>query len=115
MEDKKTKKELVAQYKERTKVGGVYRIVNKQSGRMLLCSTTDMKGSKNRFDFSVMTGSCVNFKLQKDWNTLGADMFLFEVLEEYTQKETQTDEEFTEEIELLRQLWEEKLESKLFY
>lgn len=109
MDKQAARKEKIARYKQRMLKGGVYRIVNTRSGKMLLEAAADLAGSKNRFDFSVATGSCVNFKLQRDWLALGAGAFSFEVLEELAQKQDQTEDEFREELEVLRQLWDEKL------
>lgn len=62
-----------------------------------------------------MTGTSLGFRLQKDWETFGGDAFTFEILEEITQKETQTEAEFREELELLGELWAEKFDPDLSY
>ncbi len=115
MNNAQGRKEKIASYKQRTMVGGIYSITNTQSKKKLLCCTTDLRGSKNRFDFSVMTDSCVNIKLKEDWNLLGDGAFVFEVLEEVTQKETQTEAELSEEVAVLRQLWEERIGADMLY
>lgn len=66
------KKELIAQYKARKVTGGVFCILNTQTGKCLLMAERDVKGSQNRFAFSQMTGSCVHMLLQQDWKTYGA-------------------------------------------
>lgn len=113
--DKQNKKELAAAYKERKVVGGVYGIVNSENGKMLLLSTCDMQGSRNRFEFSKNTGSCINLKLRADWQKYGNTAFDFTVLEELTKKESQTDKEFAEDIDTLQELWGEKLHEKDLY
>ena len=102
-------------YKERKVIGGIYAIVNSQNGRMLLLSTCDMQGSKNRFEFAKRTGSCINLKLQNDWQEYGNTAFDFTVLEELSKKETQTDKEFEDDVETLQELWTEKLRGKDLY
>ena len=72
-------------------------------------ATTDIQGSKNRFDFSQKTGSCVDMRVRQDWETLGADSYVFEVLEEYPKGDTQTTKEFEADIAALKELWLEKL------
>lgn len=103
------KKALTLAYKERKVIGGVYRIVNSKNNNVFLSSTADLQGAQNRFDFSQKTGSCVHFKLQKDWTEFGAAAFQFEVLEELEKKEDQTSKEFQEDIKTLEEMWNEKL------
>lgn len=115
MKDNKTKKELQAQYKEREIVGGVYAIRNMLNNKMLLLATTDLQGNKNRFEFSQKTGSCIDLKLQSDWNKQGGGQFIFEVLEELKKGEMQTAEEFRADIDVLKEMWLDKLADVDFY
>ena len=109
------KNELQAQYKEREIIGGVYSITNMSNQKMLLTATTDLQGRKNRFEFSQKTGSCVEMKLQSDWNKQGGGQFVFEVLEELKKGESQTAEEFRADIDVLGAMWLEKLSDRDFY
>ncbi|MDR1623258.1 MAG: GIY-YIG nuclease family protein [Synergistaceae bacterium] len=102
------RKELTSRYRERKITGGVYLLKNTQGGKSLLEATTDMRGSKNRFDFSQKTNSCANLKLQQDWEKYGAGAFTFEVLEEHVKSESQTMKEFEADIAVLKELWFEK-------
>ena len=113
MDDKR--KELQSQYKEREIVGGVYLVRNKLSNKLLLDAAADIQASKNRFEFSQKTGSCVYVKLQKDWLELGSSQFAFEVLEELKKSDTQTLAEFKADVELLKEMWREKLSGEDFY
>lgn len=115
MKDKASKKALRAQYQERTITGGVYVIRNTHSGQILLESTTDLQGSRNRFDFAKKTGAGLNLKLQRDWNHLGADSFEFEVLEALEKGGAQTGESFAEDLALLEAFWKEKLKEAYYY
>jgi hypothetical protein len=115
LKDKKTKKELIAQYKGREIIGGVYAIKNTLNNKLLLRAAVDLKGSKNRFEFSLKTGSCVDMKLQNDWNKQGGEQFVFEVLEEFKKDETQTEEGYKADIEVLREMWIEKLSDRDLY
>jgi len=54
-------------------------------------------------------------KLQNDWNEYGKQIFMFEILEEYEKKETQTLEEFNNDIRVLEEMWLEKLDSVELY
>ena len=88
--------------------GGVVQLPNPGTGRILLRRTTDLRGSQNRFQFAQMTGSCTDYALQAEWGRDGK-AFVFEVLEELVQKETQTEAEFKADVEALFELWQEKL------
>lgn len=103
------KKELIARYKQRPITGGVFRIVNTKTGKYLLASDIDIRGSRNRFNFSVSTGSCVQMKLQKDWDDFGAGAFVFEILEELEKNSEQELNAFREDLNLLEEMWREKL------
>ena len=92
-------------YKAREVIGGVYAITNTQTGEKLIESSLNLQGSRNRFDFSQNTGSCIYKKIQADWDRYGADAFAFEVLEELVKSDTQTDEQFAEDVETLKELW----------
>jgi len=109
------KKDLKAQYRDREAVGGVYLIRNTLNGMLLIDAATDLSSIKNRFEFSLKTGSCVNMKLQKDWLKQGSSSFTLEILEEITKGDTQTDAGFKADVGLLKQIWLEKLSGEDFY
>jgi hypothetical protein len=111
----KAKKELISQYREREVIGGVYVIRNTLNNKLLFAATTDLQASRNRFDFSQKTGSCVDTKLQTDWNKQGGATFVFEVLEELNKGEKQSAEEFKDDIEVLREMWLDELSGKDLY
>lgn len=113
--DKKNRKELVQAYKERKIIGGVYAIKNTINGKMLLESAADLQGNKNRFEFSQKTDSCINIKLQKDWKELGGKAFVFDILETLEKKDTQTLKEFSDDIQVLEEMWAEKIDSDKLY
>jgi len=115
MKDNKTKKELVTQYKEREIIGGIYAIKNTLNDKLLFCAATDLHVKKNRFEFSQQTGSCIDLKLQSDWNKQGGEQFVFEVFEEIKKGETQTEEEFKADIDVLKEIWLDKLSDRDFY
>lgn len=108
------KRKLREQYNARKITGGVFVIKNSKTGKMLLQWAADLQGSRNRFEFSKKTGSCVNLILQREWNIYGADAFDFEILNQLDMKDEQTQNEFTEEIKLLETMWRERLEGRLY-
>jgi hypothetical protein len=108
-ENKKTRKELQREYKERVKPSGVYQVKNLTNGKVLLGSSLNLEGLLNRNRFTLRNNSHPNEELQKDWNELGPDQFLFEILEVV---QVQDDPNFNlkDELSLLEQVWLEKLQ-----
>ena len=115
MPDKLTKKKMQSSYKEREKVGGAFVVVNCENDKVMIDASTDIQGAINRFDFSKKTGSCVYLKLNEDWIKHGKEAFKLEVLETITKKPEQTDEDFKEDVEVLKNLWLEKMANRLTY
>ena len=113
--DKPTKKEIQAQYKEREVIGGVYAIRNTTKNKLLIEAAADLHGSRNRFEFAQKTGSCIHPKLQYDWAEQTADQFAFEVLDEMKKGDNQTSKQFSADIELMKQMWLEKLSGENLY
>ncbi len=115
MIDKQSRKEIHDQYKQRKQVGGVFVIRNTVNGKIWIDASVDLAGSRNRFAFAQSTGSAVVMKLQKDWQSMGPQVFSFEILEELTKKEAQGDAEFKEDLQTLKEIWREKLGDESFY
>ena len=115
MRKSETRKELIARYKEREVIGGVYAIKNMLRSKLLLQATVDLNGSKNRFEFAQSTGSCIETKLQKDWSRQNGEHFVFEVLETLKKGETQTAKEFEEDVNTLLEMWQEKYNEEELY
>jgi len=106
--EKLTKKALKEQYKERVVVGGVYCIKCNDMDQSWMRATTDMKGSKNRFLFSVSANSTPELCMTEAWNRFGPSAFSFEIVEELKKKEAQTEREFSDDVKTLLELWLEK-------
>lgn len=109
------KKELRAQYEQRKVIGGVYRFMNSKNGKFYLQSTDDIQGTRNMFQFAQMTNSCNIPPLQRDWSEFGKDAFQLEELELLEKTETQTREEFAQDIKTLMEMWKEKLSGESQY
>ena len=110
MENKvRTRKELQREYKERIKPAGIYQVKNTTNGKVLLGSSLNLEGPLNRHKFMLKIGIHTNKALQKDWDELGSDAFVFEILEEV---KTKDDPNFNlqDELTLLEMIWLEKLE-----
>lgn len=104
-----TRKALKDQYKNRVLTGGIYRIQCIGDDSFWLRTSLDMQGSKNRFAFSKTTNSCPEICMLKAWEQYGATAFSFEIVEELEKKDIQTERQFSDDINTLLELWEEKL------
>lgn len=95
-------------YKEMPKQAGVFHIKNVESGDVLLGSSTNLHGPLNKHRFLLRMGKHDNPALQRDWNRLGADRFVFEILEVVTVKDDPAFD-LDDELTLLEQIWLERL------
>lgn len=111
----KSRKDLIREYKERRASGGVYKITNKVNGKYLLVNDIDLKGAKNRFNFSVKIGSGVNLRIAKDFKEFGGENFTFEILEEIEMEDGQSTNEFKEDLKTLEEIWKEKFDPSKSY
>ncbi|EMN1931795.1 GIY-YIG nuclease family protein [Burkholderia ambifaria] len=75
------KRELKQQYKDTPRLMGVYRVVNKTTGRSLVEVGRDVNARLNRHLTELRFGKHPNRQLQADWNLLGAEAFEFELIE----------------------------------
>ena len=105
----KTRKDLNREYMERVKPAGIYQVKNTANGKMLLGSSLNLEGPLNRHKFMLKIGSHTNKSLQKDWDELGPDNFVFEILEEVKVVES-PNFNLSDELTLLEMLWLEKLQ-----
>ena len=87
-------------YKERTKQPGVFRVVNKANGRVLLGSGLDLHAPLNRVAFELDMAMCRDVEMKRDLETFGRDSFVIEVLEKV---EPRDDPDYSpkEELEIL--------------
>ena len=104
----KTRKEIHREYKERVKPSGVFQIKNIANGKVLLGSSLNLEGLLNRNRFMLRSNGHPNKELQKDWNELGPDQFIFEILETV---QIRDDPHFNlkDELTLLEEIWLENL------
>lgn len=103
------RKEIHREYKERVKPSGVFQIKNTANGKVLLGSSLNLEGPLNKHRFMLKINGHPNKELQKDWNELGSDHFVFEILETIPLKD---DPNFNlkDELTLLEEIWLEKLQ-----
>ena len=104
-----TRAELKRRYKETPKQAGIFVITNTVNGKVLLGSSTNLHGPLNKHRFLLSHRSHFIKALQQDYDRFGPESFKFEIVEVIEQKD---DPSFnlTEELDLLEQIWLEKLQ-----
>jgi hypothetical protein len=80
MAEQKTRKELVAEYKELKHPMGVYQIRNTENNKVYVAGSLNLRAAWNQEQFKLDGGLHMNAALQSDWKTFGKDKFAFEVL-----------------------------------
>lgn len=107
MTDKR--KELKREYKQNLTPMGVFQIRNTVNEKVFVGSSLNLPGIKNRHEFQLKMGGHPNQPLQAEWNELGGDKFVFEILEELPPR-TEPNYDYRADLTLLEDLWLEKLE-----
>lgn len=103
------KKELKEMYKQMKTDMGIFIIQSKANNKYYLETTQNLKGKMNSSRFQLEAGSFRNQELQKDWNQYKAENFEIKVLEnlKYDKDESKTD--YSEELEIMKTIWQDKL------
>jgi hypothetical protein len=102
------RKELIRQYKDTPRPMGVFRVVHTASGKCLVGTSVDLPSVLNRERAQLRLGGHRNEALQRDWNSFGADAFVFEVLDTLTPPD-EPGYDPTGDLQVLEQMWLEKL------
>ena len=98
------RKERKREYQEREKRAGIFQIKNRMSGKVLLGSSLNLDGPLNLHRFALRMGNHRNRELQRDWNELGPEAFVFEILD-VVQPGDDPGFNMADELTLLEQLW----------
>ncbi len=103
------KKELKEWYKHMKPDMGIFIIRCKSNNKCYIQATHDLRGVMNGTKVRLESNMHPCRELQKEWNELGQENFVIEILEhlEYDKDETKTD--YKDELALLQMIWEEKL------
>ena len=104
----KTRKELKEEYKNKEFKKGVFQIRNTANGKIFIGSSTDLEKIWNRHRAQLNFGGHPNQGLQKDWQTLGEEAFVYEILEELPEPEDGTID-ISRELKALEQMYLEEL------
>lgn len=109
---KERKKELQLQYKLTKPDMGIFAVINESSSKYYLQPTQNLKGMINSTRFKLDGGIHPSRELQKDWLEIGSDGFEIKILEEIKYDEDESKTDYTEELELLKMIWVERLTKK---
>ena len=112
--EKSQKKELLQAYKGRRRVGCVYGLRHRPTGRMLVqherrCAERPERGAV----FLQSTNTCPRPCLRALWRAEGPQAFELVVLEELERGEEQEERAFREDLKTLEALWKEKLQGQV--
>ncbi|MDD4599965.1 hypothetical protein SDC9_13826 [bioreactor metagenome] len=103
------KKQLKLEYKETPRPMGVFKIKNTANGKFFIDSSMNIPGSFNGQRFQLNLQSHRNRDLQEDWNSYGADAFVFEILETI-KPEKFAKEDWRKAVAALKDKWLENLQ-----
>ena len=106
--DSSKRKEMKNAYKAKKITAGICCIYCSGNNRRLIQATRDTESLRNRFVFSMKTGTNPDPLLLEEWKQYGNDSFSFEVLEEIEKREGQPEKEFADDIDVLYEMWPEK-------
>lgn len=104
----KTKKEMREEYKRLKFPMGVFQIRNLKNGKVFLGSSMNLEKIWNRHKFQLEMGGHKSKGLQKDWNEMGAENFVFEVVEEIKESDDPAVDN-AKEVEVLLELVAERV------
>src|SRR5262249_56116247 len=81
--DRAGRRELEEQYRQSGPEAGVYRIVNRRTGKVLLGSSTNLASVRAKLDFARSTGliSALDHRLHADARALGPNAIDFELID----------------------------------
>jgi hypothetical protein len=105
--DKSRRKELKEEFKQIKTYMGIYQIKNNVNGKIYVDSCPNLKNKWLTLKMQLETGRFANSQLQKDWSQLGADAFVYEVLEK---KEVEEDIDKRWHLKQMAKQWMEKLQ-----
>ena len=108
------RKARIREYKENLPPAGIFRIRNTVTGMSLIRPSLNLPGGLNSQRFQLETGAHPDRDLQADWDRLGPEAFVFEVLDELSRKD-QDEADLRHEVHLLHRMWLEKLPSDSLY
>ncbi|HEX6040621.1 GIY-YIG nuclease family protein [Longimicrobium sp.] len=103
------KRALIRAYKETPRPMGIYRVHNTVADRSLVRQSVDLPSALNRERTQLKFGGHPVKALQADWNALGPDAFVFEVLDTLTPDDAPGYDP-SGDLAVLESMWLERLQ-----
>ncbi len=88
--EKSQRKQLKEDMKDTKPVVGLVSVKNMLNHKVYIESSINASALINRIRFTLNSGQFGNIKLQQDWNEIGGNCFLFEIISEIKYDETNT-------------------------
>jgi len=107
--EKDRRKQIKQEYRQTARAMGVYQIRNMVNGKVFVVKSRNLDASSNSCKFQLTYSAHRNKDLQKDWNDLGQENFSFEILEQLKPNDDPL-HDYTEELQIMEELWLEKLQ-----
>lgn len=104
-----SKREMIRAYKETPRPMGIYRVHNTVADRSLVRQSVDLPSALNRERTQLKFGGHPVRALQADWNALGPDAFVFEVLDTLAPPDAPGYDP-TDDLAVLEAMWLERLQ-----
>lgn len=103
------RKELISMYKHMKPNMGIFMIRSRDGQKCYLETGQNVNAKINRIKFQLNANAHPNQELQREWNEYGEERYVIEMLEylKYAKDESKTD--YSEELEILKLQWEEKM------
>lgn len=114
MSDRARRHELREEARQHPPEAGVYAIRNTRTGRVLVASTLNLPGMRNRFEFARTTGTAgaIDGRLAADVREHGIEVLELDVLDVVEVRPDTDPAELRVELAALESLWREKLEGE---
>lgn len=103
------KKKLKEQYKNTKSDMGVFMVKSNRERTCFIQESGDLKSAMNGARFQLDFGSFHNQELQTAWKRDGALAFTLEILEILPYDDYESKVDYSEELEILKAIWEERL------
>lgn len=102
------RKAKIREYKDTPLPMGIFQIINKVNGKMLIGSSVNLPAILNRCKAELKMGSHHNEVLQQEWKQFGPENFDFKELEILEPADNPAYDP-AEDLQVLEKLWIEKL------
>lgn len=106
------RKELKELYKTMKPDMGIFIIKSNLNDKCYIEGTKDLKSTLNSTKFKLESGYHPNKELQKLWKEYGEANFIIEMLEKLKYDKDETKADYSEELNILKLIWEDKLSKK---